>query len=296
MQRNRAASFLAHKFVGGADAAAAVQAATDLLARDGIRSSLYYLGEYVDRADLVEENVAQKLAVIDRLACTSLDMHVSVDPTQIGQSLEPSLARRNALLIAERLRNACAGRAGINCMMIDMEDASVVDATLALHDELKRSGFPVAVTLQAYLRRTGADLDLQIKAGSRVRLVKGAFPGDERIAHTGQRDIKANYRRLVELMFSPDAKARGFYPIVATHDDAIHAFAIELARRHGWKQGAYEFEMLLGVRSDVARSLARGGERVRLYVPFGSNWWPYAVRRIGENPRNAVLLARSMVT
>lgn len=179
--------------------------------------------------------------------------------------------------------------------MFDMEDASVVDSTVALHDEFKEKGLPVALTLQAYLKRTANDMRAQLDTGSRVRLVKGAFAAHSGIAYTRQKDIKANYRNLVEMMLSSEGKEKGFYPIFATHDDAIQQFAIDVARRNGWKPAQYEFEMLLGVRSDVARDLAARGERVRLYVPFGRDWWPYAVRRIGENPRNAALLARSLV-
>jgi proline dehydrogenase len=294
MQRNRATSLMARKFVAGTSAEAAVKLAAQLQSLQGIRSSLYYLGEYVNRPDLVAENVAEKLVVIQLLAHTALDVHVSVDPTQIGQSVDGALARNNALRIAERLRRAAGERPGVHCMMFDMEDASLVDATIALHDELKRIHFPVALTLQAYLKRTAADLQAQVEAGSRVRLVKGAFVGSSDAAYTTQEKIKLNYRSLVELMFSPKAKAAGFYPIIATHDERIHELAVDLARRNGWRAGQYEFEMLLGVRSDVAQALARGGERVRVYVPFGRDWWPYAVRRIGENPRNALLLARSL--
>ena len=95
-------------------------------------------------------------------------------------------------------------------------------------------------------------------------------------------------------MFSREARDTGFYPIIATHDDKLHRYAIERAAANDWRAGDYEFEMLLGVRSDVAENLARRGERVRLYLPFGQDWWPYAVRRIGENPRNAWLLLRSL--
>ncbi len=95
-------------------------------------------------------------------------------------------------------------------------------------------------------------------------------------------------------MFSAEARDAGFYPIVATHDDRLHAFARERADRAGWAAGEYEIEMLLGVRSDVAKALAESGQRVRLYVPFGRDWWPYALRRIGENPGNAWLLARGL--
>ena len=97
-------------------------------------------------------------------------------------------------------------------------------------------------------------------------------------------------------MFSREARDTGFYPIIATHDDGLHRYAIERAAANDWHAGDYEFEMLLGVRGDVAEDLARRGERVRLYLPFGRDWWPYAVRRIGENPRNAWLLLRSLAS
>lgn len=294
MQANRAASFLVGKYVAGRDASRAMQRAHELLSAHGIRSSLYYLGEYVTRPDLVSDAVENELTIANLLAQSDLDIHISVDPTQIGHSLSPDMARANAQRIAQAVRAVINGRPGFHCVMLDMEDASVVDATIALHDELKHQDYPVALTLQAYLKRTASDVAAQVKAGSRVRLVKGAFVGRPDIAFTTQADIKANYRRVVELMFSAEAKAQGFYPVVATHDHRIHGFALDLARRNGWRPGQYEFEMLLGVRSDVARDLARRGERVRLYVPFGRDWWPYAVRRIGENPRNAVLLARSL--
>jgi proline dehydrogenase len=175
-----------------------------------------------------------------------------------------------------------------------MEDQSVTDATIALHDAMKSAGLPAALTLQAYLRRTEADLRAQIRGGARVRLVKGAFAAGSSAAFTRQAEIKANSRRLIDLMFSREARDAGFYPIIATHDDRLHRYAIERAAANDWRAGDYEFEMLLGVRSDVAENLARRGERVRLYLPFGQDWWPYAVRRIGEYPRNAWLLLRSL--
>jgi len=296
MQGNRATSFLVNKYVAGQSPAQAVKVAGELLSAYGMRSSLFYLGEYVNRLDLVAENVANILAVAQALEQTDFDVHVSVDPTQIGQSLDPGLARDNAWRIAEEISRASGDRPGIHCLMFDMEDASVCGTTVALHDELRKKGLPVALTLQAYLRRTDSDMRAQIDAGNRVRLVKGAFAEDSDIAYTRQEDVKANFRRLIEMMFASDAKGNGFYPIVASYDNRILEFAINLARRNGWKPGQYEFEMLLGVQSDVAHDLARRGERVRMYLPFGRDWWSYAVRRIGESPRNAVLLARSLIS
>jgi len=296
MQRDSRMTGLARRFLAGPDVSSAITSAHRLLDEKGIRTSFFYLGEYVDRKELVAENVAQKLGIAARLKDEALDVHVSVDPTQIGLQTDPARVGVHALSIGQAITEAASGKAGLHCLMLDMEDSSVVDFTIALHDELRRMGLPAAITLQAYLRRSEADLEQLIAAGAKVRLVKGAFVGTSDVAFTTETEIKGNYRKLVGLMLSPEARAQGFYPIIATHDDLIQAEAVGLARKNGWAKGSYEFEMLLGVRSDVAESLAAQGERVRLYVPFGRDWWPYAVRRIGEKPANGLLLARSLLS
>lgn len=296
MQRSGSGSRLAARYVGGASPQDGVARAQKLRRSHGIKASLFYLGEYVGAPDLVAQNAASKHAVAKQLGRTGLDVHVSVDPTQIGHALDAELARRNAFGIAERIAGAADGRPGFHALMLDMEDYTVVDATIALHDGLRAANLPAALTLQAYLRRTETDLDRQIGAGGRVRLVKGAFAAGSDIAFTSRADIKRNFRRLIERMLSRKARDRGFYPIVATHDEGLHDYTVETAGRNGWRLGEYEFEMLFGIRPDVADGLAQAGQTVRLYVPFGVDWWPYAIRRIGENPANAVLLARSILT
>lgn len=289
------ASALARQYVGGEDAAAALATANDLLRARRIRSSLFYLGEYVNTPALVAENVAAKLEIAGLLGPAGLDVHVSVDPTQVGHGVDAAAARRDVRTIGEAIAASSAGRPGVHCLMLDMEDARVTDATIALHAMLRDAGLPAALTLQAYRHRTEADLAPLVRAGAKVRLVKGAFAAGPDIAFTRQPEIKANSRKLIALMLSRAARDSGFYPIIATHDTRLHDFAREQAAANGWQPGDYEFEMLLGVRADVSTALAAAGERVRLYVPFGRDWWPYAVRRIGENPRNAWLLARSTV-
>ena len=296
MQGSRSTSAMARRFVAGQAPADGVDRALRLLNDHGIRSSLFYMGEYVDRLDLVDEAVDNKSAVASALGSAGLDIHVSVDPTQIGHQIDPGLVADHAGRIAGVIREAVGKSHGVHCLMFDMEDASLNDPTIAVHDRLQAQGYPVALTLQAYLKRTPADLAAQIGRGSRVRLVKGAFAAGADIAHTGQAEIKRHYRLLIDAMLSQEARQSGFYPIIATHDTRLHDHTIAVARRNGWEPGAYEFELLLGVREDVSRDLARRGERVRLYVPFGRDWWPHAVRRIGENPRNAWLLARAFVS
>jgi proline dehydrogenase len=295
MQGSRAGSALAGRYVAGADRAAAVTRVQALMEQHGIRSSLFFLGEYVEDPDLVAETVDQKIAAAQALGAAGLDVHISADPTQIGHLLAPDKLQEAARAIAHAVQMAAGNRPGLHALMLDMEDSSVTDATIALHDALRAEGLPAALTLQAYLRRTEADLARQIAAGSTVRLVKGAFAEAPGIAFTRPAEVRANWHKLIGMMLSRPAREAGFTPVIATHDHQLQEFARGVARDNGWAPGSYEFEMLLGVRGDLARALAAQGERVRLYAPFGRDWFPYAVRRIGENPRNGWLLGRSLL-
>ena len=295
VQASRVGSALARRYIAGATPEAALARATRLKDERSIRGSLFCLGEYVSDLATVEATIAGQRSIVALLAASPLDLHLSVDPTQIGQMLDPALARRNAFAVAEAIAAAPQDAPRVRAMMIDMEDQSFTDPTIALHDALRAAGLPVALTLQAYLRRTEADLVRQIDRGAHVRLVKGAFVAGAATSFTRRAEIKANSRRLIDLMLSRRAREAGFYPSIATHDDALQRYAAERAAANGWPDDAWEIEMLLGVRDPLAASLAASGRRVRLYLPFGRDWWPYAIRRIGENPANATLLARSLI-
>lgn len=258
-------------------------------------ASLFYLGEYVADPRVVEETVVNKIAAARLLGEKGLDVHVSVDPTQIGYSIDRELCRRNAFRIAAAIGAVNRRSAGVHCMMLDMEDDALVEDTIAIHDALKREGHPVAITLQAYLRRTRGDLERQVRQGAVVRIVKGAFAAGADIAYTSQREIRGNFLRLAEIALSPEARRAGFYPSFATHDERLHRVIIGLAADGGWRPGSYEFEMLHGVRTNVAERLVSQGQKLRLYLPFGTDWWPYALRRIGENPRYVLLLLGALL-
>lgn len=294
VQSHRAGSALARRYVAGPTAEDAIALARTLRTK-GILSTAFYLGEYVDRPELVQENVAAKLEVASALGRAGLDTHVSVDPTQIGYQISQVTAEENARRIAEHISRASNNRPGAHCLMLDMEDATVVEDTIAMHDRLRGLGLPAALTLQAYLRRTERDLGAQISRGAHVRLVKGAFAMRGGPAFDTHSAIKENYRLLVRKMLSPEAREVGFYPSIATHDPSIHELALELAQQNGWSKHQFEFEMLFGVRSAAALALAARGARIRLYVPFGRDWWPHAARRIGECPRNGWLLMSSLL-
>jgi proline dehydrogenase len=292
MQANRATAGLARRFVGGLDAEQAIGTARRLR-QAGFRASLYYLGEYVADPAQIGETVRQKKLAIMLLKDAGLQVHVSVDPTQIGYGYDDALGERNAIEIGRSIQQS-SGEEPV--LMLDMEDAGYVTRTLELRDRLAAEGIPVAQTLQAYLKRTGDDLAHIIASGGRVRLVKGAFADPASHAFQSRTAIDENYLALARNMLSADAKARGFRPVFGTHDDALIAEIRMLAEKGGWQPGRYEFEVLYGVRTELQRLLHEAGEQVRLYLPFGRDWWPYAVRRVGESPRNAALLARALVS
>ncbi|MBC8157703.1 MAG: proline dehydrogenase family protein [Alphaproteobacteria bacterium] len=292
MQDLAPTSGLASRFVAGAQVADAIAAAQRLKTRK-LTTSAFFLGEYVSDREKVETNVAGILAVIEAIDGAEVDLHISVDPSQVGYAIDDDLGADNTLRIARAIKEkAVSGR---KTLMLDMEDEDYVQRTIELHDHMGDNGYPVAITVQAYLRRSEADVRALAKRGAMVRLVKGAFVGSKKTAFITRADIDASYRRLASLLLSTDAKNAGAYPVFGPHDDKLIAALREEATGNGWKPGTYEFEMLFGVRPSLQESLTNEGCAVRLYLPFGRDWWPYAVRRIGENPRNAWLVVKALI-
>lgn len=303
MRAVAARTSLAQRFVGGADVDAAVRTAQRLRDVHGIRASLFYLGEYVAEPAAIEHNVSQAINACGALGAAGLDVHVSVDPTAIGYMASDALGEANARRIGQAVRQP-AGQAtgqatgqeagaGRNWMVLDMEDAGIRERTCALHRGLLEAGLPVGLTLQARRRRTPEDLAWAIRQQTSLRLVKGAFP-ERALDHAGRDRIDHAYLDAAAIMLSREAREAGFYPVFGTHDDRLAGAIMALARERGWSPDAFEFEMLYGVRPDWQLALRGLGYNVRAYLPFGGDWWPYAIRRVGENPGNAWLLARSL--
>lgn len=282
---------LARRFVGGADIASAVRTAARLREAHGIRASLFYLGEYVADPAAIEHNTRQAMQACAALGEAGLDVHVSIDPTAVGYMRSDALGHENAVRIADAARRAATG--GRDWVVLDMEDSGIRDRTCALHRELLQAGLPVGLTLQARRRRTPEDLTWAISQRTSLRLVKGAFP-ERALDHQGRARIDQAYLDAASIMLSPAARDAGFLPVFGTHDDRLAGAIMTLARERGWAPDEFEFEMLYGVRPDWQLALRRLGYNVRVYLPFGADWWPYAIRRVGENPRNAWLLARSL--
>ncbi len=294
VQSRSALAGLAGRFVAGPDVHAAVSAA-QRLREDAVDATVFYLGEYVRDPSAVARCVEELRQVTTALAAAQLDVHLSIDPTQAGLMTSAEVCEANVRQVAEAVVAAAPGRArDRRVLMIDMEDSSATDTTLGLHDRLRREDLPVAVTVQAYLHRTGADLARLAESGSWVRLVKGALAEPSAVAATRRAEIDLRYRQHLATLFSPQARDAGCRPSVATHDLRLVVEAVRLARSHGWSREAFEFEMLHGVRPDVQRELARRGYRVRAYLPFGTDWFAYSIRRVGENPRNARFTAAAI--
>jgi len=292
MQNSRNMARFAGRFVGGRDGAEGLERAR-VLREQGLYASLFYLGEYV--ADPQEiETTRRALAEVARgLGRSGLDVHLSVDPTQLGAMTSWETCRENVTALAREVADHAG--AGRDALMLDMEDSSVTGPTLDLYYFLRGENLPVAVTVQAYLRRTSGDLARLVADGAMVRLVKGAFAESGKVAVTGRRDRDEAYRKAIITLLSPEAREQGVYPVFGTHDHRMVAFAEHVAAANGWQQDQWEVEMLLGVRTAYQRELAARGVSVRLYLPFGRDWWPYSIRRVGENPKNLGFVFRSMV-
>ena len=287
---------LSGRFVGGSNLAETVQMARKLKS-SGKLASLFYLGEYVSDPERIARTVREYEAAAPAMAAADLDVHLSVDPTAIGALIGEQACRDNAFRIARAIAGA-AETGGLaperSFLMLDMEDSSVTESTIRLYEDLREAGLPAAVTLQAYLHLYERDVKRCIVPGGRIRLVKGALAEPASVAATTRADIDRRYRWAAEMMLSPEAREMGTCPIFATHDVPMIRHIRATARRNGWEPGRYEFEMLYGVRPRLQDALV-AVERLRLYLPFGEDWWPYAIRRVGENPRNVPLLMKALL-
>ncbi len=277
------------RFVAGTSAEDAV-AVSRRLVDSGRLVSLDRLGEdVVDRAQ-AEHTRDDYLALLKRLRDEGMteQAEVSVKLSAVGQALPGEgerIALDNAYAICE------AATAGGSTVTLDMEDHTTTDSTLGILRELRRDFPDTGAVLQAYLHRTEADCRDLSYEGSRVRLCKGAYKEPESVAFQPKLDVDRSYVRCLKVLMA----GKGF-PMVATHDPRLVAIAGELARRNGRSRGGFEFQMLYGIRPNEQRRLAASGERVRVYVPYGDEWYGYLVRRMAERPANLAFFLRSLAT
>ena len=272
------------RFVAGESTAEAVEV-TRSLAADGLTATLDYLGEGTTNRTQAERTVRSYLELLDRLHATGLadKAEVSVKLSAVGQSLGENLALTNASRIC-----AAAEQCGTT-VTLDMEDHTTTDSTLRVLAELRRSWPWVGAVLQAYLRRTLDDC--RELSGSRVRLCKGAYAESDGVAYTDPHEVDLNYVRCANVLLAGDG-----FPMFATHDPRLVDVIGERARWHDRKPGSFEYQMLYGIRPAEQRRLASEGNVVRVYVPYGEQWYGYLMRRLAERPANVTFFLRSLVS
>lgn len=273
---------VSRRFIAGEEVEDVVQVIRQVN-REGFLVTLDYLGESIKETAAAEAACDTYLQLLDRLAAEKLDSHVSVKLTQLGLAIDEGLARRNLARLAE------SAARHHNFVRVDMEGSAFTEATLRVFCAVDAPREVMGIAIQAYLHRTAADVEELLKRGVRIRLVKGAYQEPADMAFPRKYDVDENYRKLTEQLL-----ASGTYQAIATHDERMIAAAQQFANQHGLSQSAFEFQMLYGIRRQLQRMLVRQGWRVRLYIPFGREWYPYFMRRLAERPANVLFLMRNL--
>ncbi len=274
------------RFVAGESVDDAVRATRGLV-QDGLRVSLDHLGEDTTNPGQAEATTKAYLSLLGRLADEGLTpgAEVSVKLSAVGQALDESLATDNA-------RSICEAAAGAGTTVtLDMEDHTTTDSTLRIHRELQQDFPSTAAVIQSYLRRSEADCRDLTASGSRVRLCKGAYKEPDSVAFGSRGEVDRSYVRCLKVLMHGSG-----YPMVATHDPRLVSIAGALVRGLGREPGSYEYQMLYGVRPDEQRRLVGTGETVRVYLPYGDEWYGYLMRRLAERPANVTFFLRALAT
>ena len=264
--------------------------ATAALAEDGLLVTLDFLGEDTLDAEQADATVAAYVDLLQQLSARGLTRgaEVSVKLSAIGQFL-PEVGHKTAL---ENARTICrAARNAGTTVTLDMEDHTTTDSTLSILRELRKDFPETGAVLQAMLHRTEGDCRALAHEGSRVRLCKGAYLEPEDVAFQDRLDIDKSYVRCLKVLLAGEG-----YPMIATHDPRMVEIAGSLASRYGRAPGTYEYQMLYGIRPEEQRRLAGKGERMRVYVPYGTEWYGYLMRRLAERPQNLSFFVRSLIS
>jgi proline dehydrogenase len=274
----------ARRFIAGETTAEAIAAARAVEGR-GLSQTLDYLGESVSSAAAADQATREYLEVIDDVVAAGVGRNISLKLTQLGLDLDRVTAIDNLRRILEP-----ATTHGF-FVRIDMENSPYTEMTLDVFETLWGLGYRnLGVVLQSALTRTPADLERVLTIGARVRLVKGAYKEPASVAHQLKAEVDAAYVQMMETLLS-----RGAFPALATHDEAIITHAKDFVTRHQIAKDRFEFQMLYGVRRDLQAALVAEGYGVRVYIPFGRQWFPYFMRRLGERPANLAFVLKSMV-
>ena len=285
VRNNRIAKSFANRFVAGETLETALAAVARLNGR-GITASLDLLGESVHNEAEARAAGEAYVTMLDRIRDRKLNANVSVKLTAMGLDISEELCIATMHRILQRARDYGT------FVRIDMESSEYTQRTLDLFEQRLYPAYRdhVGIVVQSYLYRTFADVERAIQLKARVRLCKGAYKEPETVAYPAKKDVDSNYvRSMQELML------KGNYPGLATHDEAIIKQAKRFAKENNITPDRYEFQMLYGVRRDLQDRLVREGYRMRVYVPFGTQWYPYLMRRLAERPANVAFITGNVV-
>ena len=278
--------YVVRRFVAGVSTAQAVAATTALVA-DGLAVTLDHLGESVAEEADAQASVHAYLELLDCLRAAGLATRaeVSVKLSAVGQRLDDTLALRNTSRIC-----AAAEQVGTT-VTLDAEDHTLTDSTLRVHAELRRSWPATGAVLQAYLHRTLDDCRTLAVQGARIRLCKGAYAEPPELAFGTSDEVARSFVRCANILLAGPG-----YPMFPTHDPRLIDIVGARARWYGRPPGSFEYQMLYGVRPAEQRRLAAGGDTVRVYLPYGSDWYPYLTRRLAERPGNLAFFLRAVLS
>ena len=272
----------AQRFVPGEDLTAAIEAVRDCN-RSGMSASLDHLGENVLTREDAERARVSYTEALDRIAAAKLDANISLKLTHLGLDLGDEFC-------AEQLRRVTRRAAELhNFVRVDMEGSAYTDRTLQIVKQARAQTDAVGTVIQAYLFRSEQDIRDLLRIGCRVRLVKGAYKEPAQIAYPRKKDVDASYIKLMKILLPS-----GVYHALATHDPNMIEAAIRFAAENEITKEKFEFQMLYGIRTDLQTRLVRQGYRVRVYIPFGKDWFPYFMRRLAERPANLLFFAKNL--
>src|SRR5215203_1372104 len=278
-------SGFARRFIAGETVDEAIAAVADLPGK-GLLLTLDYLGESVSSAAAASAVAADYEQIISAIVASGIERNISLKLTQLGLDVDKATAVDN---MRRLLQPADANGFFVR---IDMENSPYTDATLEILDTLWRQGHRnVGTVIQSYMKRSPGDVQRLNAMGARVRLVKGAYKEPKDVAYQKKSEVDAAYIELMQMLLD-----KGTYPAIATHDanmiDATKAYATS----KGYRNDRFEFQMLYGIRRDLQTALVKDGYRVRVYVPFGKQWYPYFMRRLGERPANVGFVLRGIIS
>jgi proline dehydrogenase len=283
MMHNSASRRVARRFVAGETLDDAVEAAREVNRRLQL-ASLDLLGENVSDEAGARRAAEGYLAVFDRIAQERLDANVSLKLTQLGLDLSEDLCFELLEKIVAHATNQG------NFVRIDMEGSAYTQRTVEIAKRVRAKYTGVGTVMQAYLYRTEQDVQDLLAAGCRLRLCKGAYKEPPEVAFPKKFDVDANYVKLMKMLLPS-----GIYHGIATHDPAMIQATKDFAREHNIKRDQFEFQMLYGIRTDLQEKLVRDGFRVRVYIPYGVDWFPYFMRRLAERPANVAFFLRNLL-